>query len=124
MMRRSIVITFCILALSPAAWAAVDDQPLPPLVIAQTTTAPQSGDTPAPLPVPVPAPAPPATGTEPQGEDLTQPDPNQTDGAADDGSSPDELSLGEIPVIETMELTADIARRALDCLHIARAKSR
>ena len=42
----------------------------------------------------------------------------------EDGDSPDnqELSLGEIPVIETMELTPDIARRALDSYIAAREK--
>lgn len=42
----------------------------------------------------------------------------------EDGDSPDEqeLSLGEIPVIETIELTPDLARRALDSYIAAREK--
>ena len=41
----------------------------------------------------------------------------------DAGDTPDEeLSLGEIPIIETMELTPDIARRALDSYIDAREK--
>jgi hypothetical protein len=42
--------------------------------------------------------------------------PMTTPEAADDGDTPDnqELSLGEIPVIETIELTPELARRALD----------
>jgi hypothetical protein len=42
----------------------------------------------------------------------------------EDGDSPDnqELSLGEIPLIETIELTPDLARRALDSYIAAREK--
>jgi hypothetical protein len=42
----------------------------------------------------------------------------------DSGDSPDneELSLGEIPIIETIELTPDMARRALDSYIAAREK--
>jgi hypothetical protein len=63
---------------------------------------------------PPPAPAAP----EPAEPEATPP------GMEEDGDSPDnqELSLGEIPVIETMELTPDIARRALDSYIAAREK--
>ena len=47
------------------------------------------------------------------------------DGAVDDnnGDSPDgELSLGEIPTIETMELSPDLAKRALDSYIAAKDK--
>lgn len=54
-----------------------------------------------------------------QGEDLTVPDPNAS---PDDGISPDDLSLGEIPVVETMELTIDIAKRAIDSYVLVKAK--
>ena len=75
-----------------------------------------------PLQIPQAAPADPASQAapdatapaEPQGEGFTQSDPEQPEAADDEGTSPDELSLGEIPVIETMELTPDIATRALD----------
>ncbi len=42
----------------------------------------------------------------------------------DDGDTPDneELSLGEIPIIETIELTPDLAKRALDSYIAAREK--
>jgi hypothetical protein len=42
----------------------------------------------------------------------------------DTGDSPDtqELSLGDIPIIETIELTPDLARRALDSYIAAREK--
>lgn len=54
-----------------------------------------------------------------EGEDLTQPDPNQPAG---EGISPDDMSLGEIPLIETMELTPDIARRAIDAYVLVKEK--
>lgn len=69
----------------------------------------------------VPA-AEPDTPAEPPTEDLTQPDPEQPSAEDDEGTSPDELSLGEIPVIETMELTPDIARRALDSYLLTKEK--
>lgn len=50
----------------------------------------------------------------------TQDDPEA--GAPDDDGSPDDLSLGEIPVIETMELTPDVARRALDVYLMVKEK--
>jgi hypothetical protein len=63
---------------------------------------------------PVPPPA--------QGEDLTQPDPSQPAGEAGEGISPDDMSLGQIPLIETVELTADIARRAVDAYVLVKEK--
>jgi hypothetical protein len=64
-------------------------------------------------------PAQPST-PEGEGEDLTQPD-------ADTATEPVEpvtpdLSLGEIPVIQTIELTVDAAKRALDVFAIVRDK--
>ena len=52
------------------------------------------------------------------------PDSQPDDGAGmDDGDTPtDDLSLGEIPTIETMELTPEIARRALDSYITAKDK--
>ena len=57
-------------------------------------------------------------------EDLTQPDPNDQDKqATDDGEAPPEdLSLGEIPVIETVELTPDMSKRALDSYILVKDK--
>ncbi len=40
----------------------------------------------------------------------------------DAGLSPDELSLGEIPVVQSMELTPDIARRAIDSYVLVKVK--
>ena len=46
------------------------------------------------------------------------------DSSHDDGDTPDgeDMSLGEIPTIETMELTPDIAKRALDSYIAAKSK--
>jgi hypothetical protein len=54
-----------------------------------------------------------------EGEDSAQPDPNQPAGEA---IAPDDMSLGEIPLIETMELTPDIARRAIDAYVLVKEK--
>lgn len=40
----------------------------------------------------------------------------------DDGISPDDVSLGEIPVVESIELTADIAKRAIDSYVLVKVK--
>jgi hypothetical protein len=53
-------------------------------------------------------------------EDLTTKDPGSA--ATDSGVTPDDMSLGEIPEIKTMELTVDIARRALDSYVLVKAK--
>jgi hypothetical protein len=52
------------------------------------------------------------------------PDSQPDDGAGmdDDDTPTDDLSLGEIPTIETVELTPEIARRALDSYIIAKDK--
>ena len=89
-------------------------------------------DAAAPAPVPAPdaaAPAPAPDGTAPdagqsQPDDGTQtvPDDGTGAGAYDGDTPPDELSLGEIPVIETIELTPYIAKRALDSYLVAKDK--
>jgi len=62
-------------------------------------------------------------GADENVEDLTQPPPD-ADTAAEPGEaiSPDELNLGEVPVIKTIELTVDAAKRALDVFAIVREK--
>lgn len=62
------------------------------------------------------------TPDQPGTEDLTEPAPDEPTAGEDETGNPDELSLGEIPVIETMELTADIAKRALDSYLMVREK--
>jgi hypothetical protein len=83
------------------------EMPAAPTPVQPGAPAPQ---TTAPTPAPV-APAPPASEASPPATE-------------EDGDSPDnqELSLGEIPIIETMELTPDIAKRALDSYIAAREK--
>ena len=70
-------------------------------------------------PLEVPA-APPPQSTMPAPA-TPEPPPAMED---EDGDSPDnqELSLGEIPIIETIELTPDLAKRALDSYIAAREK--
>lgn len=86
-----------------------------PLQIPQAAPAQPGAATP-------PSPAEAETPAEPPAEDLTQPDPGQPATEDDEGTSPDELSLGEIPVIETMELSPDIAKRALDSYLLTKEK--
>ena len=53
-------------------------------------------------------------------EDLTEPDPNQP---ADGEPSPaDEISIGEIPVVQMVELTLDTAQKAVDAYVIVKDK--
>jgi hypothetical protein len=51
--------------------------------------------------------------------DLTEPDPSDV---GPDGMSPENLSIGDIPVIETVELTPETAKRALDVYFLATDK--
>jgi hypothetical protein len=74
----------------------------------------------SPLEVP-PAPSP-ATPPQPPAPAET---PGEPSGGLEneDGDTPDEeLSLGEIPLIETIELTPDLAKRSLDSYIAAREK--
>lgn len=101
--------------------------PLP--IPAETST---SGTASQPAAPPAGAMPPDASATPPAADqaapDASQPDAAPGDGSAtgqDDGSdSPDNqpLSLGEIPTIETMELTPEIAGRALDSYIMAKTK--
>jgi len=56
------------------------------------------------------------------GEDLTSPDSNSDVQGDDSEGSPDDMSLGEIPSIQTIELTLDIAHRAVDVFALVRDK--
>lgn len=82
----------------------------PPVVVPPVTTPP----------VTTPPPGTPPTVTEPPVEDLTQPDPNAH--IHDDEEPSEDVNIGEIPLIETMELTEDIARKALDAFVLVREK--
>lgn len=60
---------------------------------------------------------------EPEGEDLTQPAPDaDPDAVTGEPVLPEEFNLGEIPVIKTIELTVDAAKRALDVFALVREK--
>ncbi|MCA3561289.1 MAG: hypothetical protein IOC82_09720 [Aestuariivirga sp.] len=101
-------------------------------VLAQAATplpapAEPSAGAPATPQATAPAPAtPPAAAAEPAPQEQTTPDMSGgQDGALpqDNGDTPDgELSLGEIPTIETMELTPELAKRALDSYIMAKTK--
>ena len=58
---------------------------------------------------------------EPGAPSADLPDSGQSS-SQDDDMPPGDISLGEIPVIEVMELTTDIAKRALDSYLLVRTK--
>jgi hypothetical protein len=134
--RLFCVLGFLAVATGPAMTASKDESRLPPSN--DTVTA----EVAAPLPLPSAgtgsAPATdsgttPDSGTSPdsgttpdtgpttdqqdptdQGQDLTAPGGSQPDaGSSEDGSGED-MSLGDIPEVKTVELTLDVAKRALD----------
>ncbi len=94
-----------------ATQTQVPPSPATPPAVAQPETPPAQPQAEAPA---EPSPLPPAAQPDEAGPDLTEPDPNQPVTTPDDGETPDDLSIGEIPVIETIELTLDMAKRALD----------
>jgi hypothetical protein len=120
MVARTIAITGCVLFAAMAALcgtAAAKDQsrlPLENFDLAQEQAPP-----PAPAPETPPAPetdAPPADpGAEP-------PPAEEPPAVEEEPPADDELSLGEIPVVETMELTADVAKRAIDAYAMVKDK--
>jgi len=86
------------------------------------TTTPGSAD-PANQPPAAGTPDQPADTAEPEGEDLTQPAPDgDPDAVTGEPALPEDLSLGEIPIIKTIELTVDAAKRALDVFALVRDK--
>ena len=116
---------------APAAGAAQPAAPAAPAASTATPSAEPPGtpaaQTPSTEPATPPAtppaeatPATPPAATTPQ----ASPAPDQPASGQDDGSMPqdEELSLGEVPVIETIELTPDLARRALDSYISAKEK--
>jgi hypothetical protein len=124
---RSFIILSCGVVCAGAAAAAVPPDGMPSGARNSGMSLAQS-ESPLTLPdaqvAPEVSPLDPAAPTDPEAgsEDLTQPDPSEPSTGEDDGISPDDLSLGEIPVIETMELTPDIARRALDVYLLVKTK--
>src|SRR5204862_5829427 len=55
----------------------------------------------------------------PEVEDLTEPDPNQS---VDGETPPDEVSIGEIPVVKMVDLTLDSAQKAVDAYVVVKDK--
>ena len=111
-----------VLALAALPWfsgsALADVGPSVPLRLAQATTPLEIPA--APAPSAAPAPAAPAAPTAPAPAPAPEAPPEAEDESGDTPN--EELSLGEIPIIETMELTPDIAKRALDSYIAAREK--
>ncbi|MBI2719872.1 MAG: hypothetical protein HYX36_14110 [Rhizobiales bacterium] len=74
----------------------------------------------------VPMPLPDANGNNagPTGSDQAPADDGTTPdtGTGNDTSYPNDMSLGEIPEIHTMELTVDIAKRAIDTFGLIKTK--
>jgi hypothetical protein len=95
--RQSIIFSTCLLA--AASWADLSTAQTTPAAPA-TTTAPV---------LPVLPEAPPAA--EPAPPDVTAP---ADDPSAADSAGAGDVSIGEIPSIETEELTADLAKKAID----------
>src|SRR5437868_1695916 len=89
-------------------------------VIAAPVIAQQSTTTDPAKPAAQAAPADPAKpadatapATPPAATDTTKPaDPSAAD--TDGGTGPDDMSIGEIPDVQTEELTIDLAKKALD----------
>jgi hypothetical protein len=91
----------------------------PPAPAAPTPATPPPATTPPvvtpPATAPPPAPAPPVT--EPDTTEEADPAMPTQDGAIED-----DFSIGDIPVVETLELTAEKARKALDVYVLVREK--
>ena len=109
---RSLLILALLAA--PALAATKDQARVPPdaTELAQTTTPNQ------PLTLPDSGNTAPGSGAQPdqgaQDDTAPAPDANQNDTGNGEDISPDDMSLGEIPDVQTMELTLDIAKRAID----------
>jgi hypothetical protein len=113
-MRKKLILStvICVVVMFAAApaYAQTTQTPAtPPTTAAPTapTVTPPKPDEPV-----IPVPPAPATG----GDAIAPaPDANSDPSAADsEGGAEDGLSVGEIPAVETEELTAEMARKALD----------
>lgn len=108
-----------VFGLQPAFAQAASPLEIPAAPPAGGTATPPAAPAPATPPAAaVPAPTPGTPGVTPAPEAPAEA------GQEDTGDVPgdEELSLGEIPVIETIELTPDLAKRALDSYIAAREK--
>jgi hypothetical protein len=105
-----------------------EQQTVPPPV---TATPPAATAPPVTLPAPVPNTAPETPPSVPPTTDSAAPppaagdNPEVTDPAAGpttDGAGEEDFSLGDIPIVETIELTTDKAKKALDTYVLVREK--
>lgn len=108
-----LMILFLVAGLSQPSFAFTKDQSKLPLTgdVQTAQQAPPSGGANA---------APPAPG-QPTDQDQASPNAGNSSAGEDSGGQ-DETSLGEIPVITTIELTEDIARRAIDAYALVKDK--
>ncbi|MFN0194573.1 MAG: hypothetical protein ACKVP5_21790 [Aestuariivirga sp.] len=110
----------------PQAIAGTEDDALPadepPRVLAQSAAepVPQPQAPAGPPPAPVQPSQPPASSEPPAAEQPPAAEPEAAPG--EEVTPEDEVSLGEIPVVETIELTEDMAKRALDAYVIVKEK--
>jgi hypothetical protein len=112
MQKKLILYTVsCVLGLFAvvAAHAQTAETPVTPPVVAAPVPSPAPTAPAAPTTTPA-KPADPAAPATPPAPDAN-PDPSAAD---TEGGTEDGLSIGEIPAVETEELTADMARKALD----------
>ncbi len=101
-----------------------------PDVFAETAPVPPPATPPVAQPPAATTPAPPAPTVTPPPPvpDATPPAPGDTPevtdpaGPAVDGAAEEDFSLGDIPVVETIELTTDKAKKALDTYVAVREK--
>jgi pyruvate/2-oxoglutarate dehydrogenase complex dihydrolipoamide acyltransferase (E2) component len=133
---RSIWFAMAALALAwPEAIAGTSGDALPPdeplRVLAQSTAepVPQPQQPAGPPPAPAQPAQPPAPAQPAQPPAAEQPLATEEPPAADPEAPPgeeaapeDDVSLGEIPVVETIELTEDMAKRALDVYVVVKEK--
>ncbi|NJM30462.1 MAG: hypothetical protein HC855_10505 [Rhizobiales bacterium] len=94
----------------------------PPRILAQSAAepVPQPQAPAGPPPAPAQPSQPPAASEPPAAEQPPAAEPEAAPG--DEVAPEDEVSLGEIPVVETIELTEDMAKRALDAYVIVKEK--
>ena len=141
MRKTGLILGFAALALTSAFGRAAVDTGVPaseshqfdavplmlcdePELLAEQQPAPATPPAqPVPVPVAPPPAAPDAAAPEPMppapGDTLDPADPNAL---PSDGAAEDDMSLGDVPVVETIELTPDTARKALDTYLLVRDK--
>lgn len=100
---------------TPPAPAATTPPAAPASPPAPAATTPPATPATPPAANPTPAPAPP--GAEPATPEEADPAMPTQDGAAED-----DFSIGDIPIVETLELTPEKARKALDAYILVREK--